>query len=109
MKFDWAGSCTTWPAIVASGEIAADRPDLDDPETRIWFDGVIRGPGDRMPIDAAVAGANQLGPQTYVGIWPSGSGKLPLQVVRFDTSCSASLNAEDQFGAIRVVGVRLTY
>ena len=85
--------------------IAANKDNLADSKTKIWFSGFVEVGGE-FTIDATNAGKNKLDADTRVFIFdadPSSGGDL-VQKIKFHTSCSQLLNVGDIFGTLEVVG-----
>ncbi|MCZ6766555.1 MAG: hypothetical protein O7D32_06450, partial [bacterium] len=81
--------------------VAADKQDLGNSKTKVWFDDVVEL-NDEFEIDAANAGDDGLKSVTYVTIFNM-NGDV-LQTANFHTSCSQPLRLGDQFGSLSVTG-----
>jgi len=82
--------------------VASDKSDPNHDKAKIFFAGSV-GLGETFAIDAAAAGDSKLKAETHVYIFADSHSSLPLQTIRFHTSCSQPLFLGDQFGGITLV------
>ncbi|MCK4872827.1 MAG: hypothetical protein KAS72_08895 [Phycisphaerales bacterium] len=80
--------------------ISCDKDDPTHHKAKIWFEGLV-DLGGTYDIDATNAGQSRLKGDTFIHIFDT-SG-LPLQTLRFHTSCSQPIDTGDQFGSALIV------
>lgn len=97
-------SCSGDPAFAPQVRILVhDKSNPDDSSAKIWFDGVV-DLGGTFSVDSLNGGDDHLKKETHIFICDLGDNLL--QAVEFHTSCSQPLQAGDQFGGVRLDGVR---
>jgi len=96
--------CDGDPLFAATVRILAqDKANPDDPNAKIWFDGLVNLNGQFL-IDADFnnLGETKLKAETHVFIYTS-DGLTLLQTLEFHTSCSQPLGEGNQFGSLLMV------
>ena len=96
--------CSGDPAMAPTVLIrASDKAVPNHAMANVWFQGTINL-NETFDIDAANAGMTKLGGTTFIHVFDA-SGTTLLQQVQFSTSCAQPLVADDQFGALKLLGL----
>lgn len=97
-------SCSGDPGMAATVVIRmSDKVSPTDPNAKVWFTGIVGLNGEFQALAANNPGSTTLSSDSFVHVFDA-AGTV-LQTIKFHTSCSQPLRANDQFGSIRLLGL----